>query len=573
MTTYKDIKAFLDDTLLSVKQPIQYVGNEIHVVHKNWESSHCKLCLIYPDRYEIGMSNLAVQIFYDRINNNTNHLLERAFIPAEDMTTAMKTAEIPLFSLESHQPMSHFDAIAFSISTELSYTNVLLAMDLANIALHNQDRLNDQAPIVIAGGGGVANPMPMSGFIDVFSLGDGEDCLEQICDIIYKAKLSGKTKSAILNQLNQLEFTYVPYFHTNKTVKRSIFMDFKSDIGISKPVIPLLKVVHNRFSVEIMRGCPRKCRFCQASWISKPVRKRPLNILEAQIKNLISNSGYGEISLSSLSASDYKNIAQLLENLDVLCTNQNVALSFPSLRIDTISNNFAFFAQKIRQTGMTLAPEAGSQFLRDVIDKSISEAEIMEAMILASQHTPKALKLYFMIGLPREEQQDIDELINLAFRIIDTIRPRKNKIVINVSNFVPKPFTPFQWLAPDSYESLKQKLQRFKKELRHPQLELRWTDPEVSLLEATLSRGNSETGELIEKAYNLGASFDAWFDKFSWETWQKAAAQLGTSMEILSQKTFEIQEELPWGFIRTGLSAGFLERELEKSLLVTRTSE
>ncbi|MDD5455841.1 MAG: radical SAM protein [Candidatus Margulisbacteria bacterium] len=565
------IQSFLKKNLLIVTKPIQYLGNEIYMQRKQWSTSKAKICLLYPDKYEVGMSNLAVNLFYTLINSYTKHSLERAFIPDLDMITLLKDNEVPLFSLESQKPLANFDALAVSFSTELSFTNALLALDLARIPRRSKDRLdNEQWPLIFAGGGGVMNPLPMSIFMDFFVLGDGEEVFKEICDKIHYFKYKKViTKIEILSELNNLDYIFVPLLNEEKKVFRHIYKDFADESYLEKPLIPLLKTVHNRFSIEIMRGCPRKCRFCQASYINKPVRIKPKEKLIKQVKNIIMNTGYDEISLSSLSSSDYPYIKQLLEELEPLCKEKQVSLSLPSLRMDTFSNDVSLMINKVRQSGVTLAPEAGSQFLRDVINKDLSEDEIISTAKIAAQNSGKSIKLYFMIGLPGETDQDVEDIVNLSFRIIREIKPAHNKVVVNVSNFVPKPFTPFQWAGQESIPEITRKLNFLKAQLRHHQLELRWTDPQVSQIEGLLSRGDEETGELIEQAYKNGAFFDAWYDHFRFDAWQKAIEQCGLKLEgYLTEKA--IKKPLPWDFVETGVKKEFLLKEYEKALALKR---
>lgn len=565
------IKKFLKQALINVKQPIQYLGNEMNAVTKSWATSRTKICLVYPDKYEVGMSNLAIQIFYDLINRHTRHLLERAFLPDDDMMTLLRQEHIPLFSLESKHSLQDFDMLAFSISTELAYTNVLLVIDLAGISKLSSERIgSEDQPLIIAGGGGIINPLPMSIFMDVIVIGDGEHLLEDISDMIYEMKhRQGLNKIELLTQLNQHPSLYVPMFHDlSKRIVRHHIRDFEAIPLLTHPIVPLLKVVHDRFSVEIMRGCPRKCRFCQASYISKPIRIKHKTQVMEQAKAIIQHTGYGELSLSSLSSSDYPGLIDLLHELHEICQAQHVAMSLPSLRVDSLSADISLMINKIRQSGVTLAPEAGSQFLRDVIHKDITRDDIFRTVKLASENSAKSIKLYIMIGLPREEHADIEAVVSMMFDLIEHIRPQRNKLIVNISNFVPKPYTPFQRVCQADRQELHEKLTYLKRHLRHPQLEMRWTDPELSVIEGILSRGDATVGKLILEAFRQGATFDAWYDHFDFKRWELAAEAMGVTLD--SFLYHPERSEVPWEFVDVGISRESLEKDYELSMAVSR---
>ncbi len=559
------INEFIDENLSKVRKPAQYIGHEFNIIRKDWDKAKAKICFVYPDRYEIAMSNLALQIFYDLINRKTEHLLERCFLPDEDMETLMKDKNASLFALESTKALREFDALAFSFSTELSFTNALLALDLAKMSLLSSERLEDNSqPLVYAGGGGVANPLPMSLFIDFFVIGDGEDSFLEVADLIYELKYTKKlSKKLILEELNKLDYVYVPMMG-KKTVKRAVYNGFDTEELLTDPLVPLIDVVHGRFSLEIMKGCPRICRFCQASYINKPLRLRDKNKLIEQGKKVIESTGYQELSLSSLSSGDYPQIIELLQELDEDCSKKSVSLSLPSLRVDSFTDGLSFMMNKVRQTGVTVAPEAGSQFLRDVMRKQVSEEDILRTAKFASENSNKAIKMYFMIGLPRETQKDLDAICELVYKIMHHIKPKKSKLIVNISNFVPKPFTPFQWCAQDSMELLDEKISFFKANLRHKQMELRWTDPELSQLESILSRGDEKVADLVLQAYKNGASFDSWYDRFDYKKWQLAAEQLGLDVNKYIAG-YGLDEQLPWDFIDMGVESNFLKAEYNKA--------
>lgn len=561
------IPPFLEDILSTVKRPIQYLGQELNVVRKEPEKGAIRIALVYPDKYEVAMSNLAVQLFYDRINRHSPHVLERVIIPDEDMIEALRTRSISLFSLETQRPLKDFDLIAFSVSTELALTNVLLALDLAQIPLKASDR-DETYPLIIAGGGGVMNPLPMSRFLDAIIIGDGEEALVDIADII--AKL-GKVKPLALSALDEKPWAFVPALHDRKrSLTRAVFSGFKEDTTLITPLVPLMKVVHDRYSLEIMRGCPRKCRFCQASYTSKPIRQKSAAALIEQGKAIIERTGAGELSLASLSSSDYKGLIELIHGLQTVCQEKQVALSLPSLRMDSLTSDMNLLINRLRESGITLAPEAGSQFLRDVIAKDLTLNDIEDAVKLASTNSGKSIKLYFMIGLPRETMADVEAINELAFHLIETIKPKKNKIVINVSSFNPKPYTPFQWCAQDDRETLNEKLNCLKRGTRHRQLELRWTDPELTWLEGILSRGDERVGDVIERAFRKGACFDAWYDHFQPDRWFEAMQEAGLP-ENEYQLPRDLDAPLPWGFVDMGIRLSVLKEDYQKAMTVERT--
>ncbi len=559
------IAEFIQRNLIKVRTPSQYIAHEMNMVKKDWANVKSKICLVYPDRYEIGMSNLALQIFYDLMNRKSEHVLERCFLPDDDMIQLLKEKNVSLFSLESNKGLKEFAALAFSFSTELSFTNALLALDLSFIPLLAKDREDDESiPLVYGGGGGVSNPLPMSAFFDFLVIGDGEDVFVEIADIIYELKnIKEFSKKQILQEINKKQWAYVPSLG-KKQIKRNIYNGFADEQLQIHPLVPLIDVVHGRFSLEIMKGCPRVCRFCQASYINKPLRVRDKDKLIEQGMKVIEQTGYEELSLSSLSSGDYPQIIPLLKELNQKCYERHVSLSLSSLRVDSFTDDLSSMMNKVRQTGVTIAPEAGSQFLRDVIKKQVSEEDILRTAKFASDNSSKSIKMYFMIGLPRETMKDLEELVALVYKIMDHIKPKKNKLIVNVSNFVPKPFTPFQWCEQDSVDMLEKKLSFLKSNLRHRQLELRWTDTHLSKLESILSRGDEKVADLVLQAYRNGASFDSWYDKFKYSIWDKSAEEIGLDVDKYL-KGYELNEELPWSFIDMGVASDYLVREYEAS--------
>lgn len=537
------------------------MGGEINSVTKDWSASKLKCAYVFPDKYEVGMSNVALHLFYEMINGYTEHVLERSFAPDNDMIDLLKRENIPLFSLENKKPLNEFDAIAFSFSTEVSFTNALLMLDLAKIPLFSKERIDLESPLIFAGGGGVVNPLPMQRFIDFFVIGDGEDLFEWVLDVIYDLKYNkSKNKLEILEELSNNNNIYVPLFYSGQKIKKHIFKNFDKKHYPVKPIVPFIKIVHNRFSLELMKGCPRQCLFCQASYLNSPVRLKDKDKLYEQGVKVLENTGYEELSLASLSSSDYPYLYQLANDLHKYADKNKVKLSLPSLRIDSYSEGASLMVNKVRESGVTLAPEAGTQRLRDVIRKKISEEDIFNAIKCASKWSKKGIKLYFMIGLPTETMKDIEGIVDLVYKLQAAIKPKRNKIIVNVSNFVPKPHTPFQWCGQDSKDDINKKLDYLKKSLRNKQIELRWTDADLSILEGVLSRGDEEVGELIYRAYKNGASFDAWYEVFDFSKWEQAAESLNLDLNKYLVE-HSVEDDLPWFFIEAAISHDRLRKD------------
>ncbi|GLI56510.1 B12-binding domain-containing radical SAM protein [Propionigenium maris DSM 9537] len=552
-----DIKKYL----LSVEKPAQYLGNEVNSVHK--KEFKANMCLYFPDIYEVGMSNVGIRILYSIMNNVEGFSLERGFSPMADMEEVMRANNLPAFSIESKTPLKEFDVLGFSFSYEMSYTNALNALDLAGIPLHSAERTEDD-PLVMAGGTCMMNPAPVEKFMDFIVIGDGEDVMPEIARRMVAN--AGRSREEKLMALDGLDGVYIPKIHRGKKrIKRAIVMDLNKAEYYDKQIVPYINIVHDRAAVEIQRGCTRGCRFCQAGMVYRPVRERTLENNLDLIGKTLDATGYSEVSLSSLSSSDYTKIGPLLETLQTKYGKDNLGIALPSLRMNPSSVEVAEKITSGKKTGFTFAPEAGSQRMRDVINKGVDEKEILdtaEAAVKAGWHT---LKFYFMIGLPYETDEDVAGIYELAQKVVDLCRPisKRLQITVSVSNFVPKPHTPFQWAEQMDFSEMERK-HKLLRELfdRKRHLGLKIHRMNTSYLEGFLSRGDERTGDLVEKAFRNGAKLDD--HRNTSEMWLSAIEELGLDeKKYLGERSFD--DELPWDVVDTGFSKEFLLRELKKA--------
>jgi len=547
---------------------------------KDWDRTSIRIALAYPDLYEIGMSNLALSILYELLNSQPDVLVERVFAPWADMATAMQAASIPLFSLESKHPLREFDIIGFSLGYELTYTNVLNMLHLAKIPVLASAR-DDSHPVIIAGGSTVVNPEPMADFIDFFVIGDGEEVLLELMECFRHWQGRGKSsaKKELLAEVATIPGIYVPSlyhweYQTNglpesitpvvaqarPSVERRVVS--KLPPPVTRPVVPYIEVVHDRGVIEIQRGCSRGCRFCQAGMIYRPVRERPQEEVLQAVGELIANCGYDEVSLLSLSSSDYSGIDELVGSISHRY--RNLAISLPSIRLDSFSVALVDSLSSRRKTGLTFAPEAGSQRLREVINKATTEDEIMETAATAFERGWTGLKLYFMLGLPTETNDDVADISHLVNKVHSLGRRAKGKqpqVRVSVSTFVPKPHTPFQWVAQEDEPQLNSKYELLKPGLRRRGVRLSWQDPEISLLEAALSRGDRRLGRVIYRAWELGSTFDAWSEHFNYGNWLRAFEDSGLEPGFYALRQRSLDEILPWAHIDVGITTSFLKRE------------
>jgi len=576
-----------DGVLHRVTKAARYTGGEWNSVVKDWESTEIRVVISYPDLYEIGMSNLGLAIIYDLLNRQPDVLAERVFAPWVDMEAEMRREGISLFSLESKRPVRDFDIFGFSLGYELTYSNVLNLLDLAGIPVVAAER-GDSLPLVIAGGSCAFNPEPVAEFIDLFVVGEGEEVVLELMDVFRRWKREGAgRKQELLREAARIPGIYVPSFYkvdyqSDGTVAsvRPIVAEAKPVIErrivdklppmLTRPIVPYLQVVHDRAAIEIQRGCHQGCRFCQAGMIYRPVRERTQEEVVKAVDELVRNCGYDEISLLSLSTSDYPGISDLVNTLSRRHRGDKLILSLPSLRLDTFSVALADSFQDGKKSGFTFAPEAGTEGLRRAINKGISEEGILQTIETAWERGWRSIKLYFMIGLPTETLSDIEGIVSLVRKIRNTGKGRIN-VRVNASTFVPKPHTPFQWVAQASQQELAERQQVLRAGLRKGGVHLSWQDPEVSLLEGALSRGDRRLAGVIQSAWKRGARFDAWSEHYSYEKWQDAFSQCGLGPYYYACRERPLEEVLPWVHIDTGIDVGFFKREYERTRMGLET--
>ena len=503
-----------ESLLLSVEKPSRYIGGEANAVRKGHAGAKLSFALAFPDTYEVGMSHLGLQILYTILNDIPGVVAERCFAPWPDMAERMKQAGIPLDSLESHTPLKRFDIIGFSLQYELSYTNVLNMLDLAGIPIRREERRAED-PLIIAGGPCVFNPAPMSRFIDAFAVGEGEEIIGEIAATVMNAKAKGVPRQQVLESLACLDGLYVPAIHQHgEIIYKRIITDLNRWRLPVCPVVPLMKTIHDRITLEIARGCTRGCRFCQAGMVWRPVREKNPETLIEMADRSIAATGHDEISLLSLSSGDYTYIEPLLSLLMDRYYRDRIALALPSLRVETLTQKLMDEIRRVRKTSFTLAPEAGTQKLRNIINKGNTEEELLDTVRGVFATGWKAVKLYFMIGLPGETPEDLEGITDLAYKALRAGKNR-NQVTVSLSTFVPKPHTPLQWSRQITMEETREKQDYFRQAIRNRNLSVKWHDYRMSFLEGILSRGDEQTGLIIEEAFHRGARFDGWSDLFN----------------------------------------------------------
>ena len=564
------IPGALDAILLSVEKPSRYTGGELNAVRKE-EAGRTKFALAFPDVYEIGMSHLGLQILYRILNNVPDVLCERCYAPWPDMEEQLRRHGLPLCSLESRRPLSDFDIVGFSIQYELSYTNLLMMLDRGGIPLKRRDR-DKRHPLVLAGGPSAFNPAPLEDFIDLFAIGEGEEMITEIARSVRESRMAGKDRNGQLESLAAIPGIYVPSIHSriSRIKKRTVANPDLWREPMS-PIVPLMKTVHDRISLEIARGCTRGCRFCQAGMVWRPVRERTPSVLEEMAEEMLKSTGHDEISLLSLSSGDYSRIEELLTTLMNRYYPRRIAMALPSLRAETITSGLIEDIRRVRKTSFTLAPEAGTQRLRDAINKGNTEEDLLSTTQKVFEAGWSGVKLYFMLGLPGEREEDLEGIIELAHRVLHTSKNR-GQVTVSLSTFVPKPHTPFQWERQIGIDEITERQDFFKRRIRNKKIHIKWHDARMSFLEGVFSRGGAETGALIEEAYRLGCRFDGWGDKLRFDLWEEAIRRTGIdAASYLRARSHD--EELPWDMIDCGLSREFLLAEAAKAQTETATPD
>lgn len=577
-----------DDILYRVEKPARYIGGELNSYNKDKNSVDIRYAFCFPDVYEVAMSHLGTKILYHLMNEREDTFCERCFAPWPDMEKLLRENNIPLGTLETKDSLSEFDILGFTLQYEMSYTNILNMLDMCNIPVRASKR-GEEYPIIMMGGPCAYNPEPLYDIADVFILGEGEEVTHDVLDV-YK-EMKGKSKAEYLRAISKIQGVYVPslydvnynedgtikemapkYEDVPKTVKKRIVSDFNANNSPEKFIVPYTEIIHDRIVIETFRGCTRGCRFCQAGMIYRPVREKTTEKLMEEIDVLVKNTGYQEISLSSLSICDYSNIQNLIFSLIEKYGEEKIGVSIPSIRIDAFSVDLIKEIQKVRKTGLTFAPEAGTQRMRDVINKGVTEEDLLRSARNAFESGWSTIKLYFVIGLPYETVEDVEGIAHLAEKVVEEyfhvprdVRKRGLRVTVSTSILVPKPFTPFQWAPMNQVAEVREKISSLRDAIKSKAINYNWHESALSYLEAVFARGDRKLCDVLVKAFEKGARFDGWNEYFNFELWQEAFEECGVYGEFYAYRERSYDEILPWDFIDIGVSKSYLISENEKA--------
>jgi len=592
MTIQKHINKedLFERILPRVERPVRYTGGELNSVIKDWDRTGARFLFAFPDVYEVGMSHLGLQILYAAVNSQPELLMERVFAPWKDMEQEMRREGIPLYSLESFRPAADFDMLGFTLQYEMSYSNILNMLELGGVPLWQKDR-GEEDPLVIGGGPCAFNPEPLADFFDLFLVGDGEEVLPRLLRLLAEHKAEGNwNRQEYLLEAAALPGVYVPSFYdveydetgriirfapnrpgVPETVGKALVKDLETAPFPEAPIVPFMDVVHDRIMLEVLRGCTHSCRFCQAGTVYRPVRERSRDLLLKQARALVESTGHEDISLTSLSTADHSQLESLVDALMDEYRDRKISISLPSLRIDTYSVGLSQKISSVRKTGLTFAPEAGSQKMRDVINKGVTEEDLIRTVEDAFRSGWHRVKLYFMIGLPFEEYEDLDGIVRLANIVLkrgkeiarETGSRQTIQVTVSASSFVPKPFTPFQWGGQDPLEVLREKQQYIRSRIRSGNLKFQYHNAETSHMEAVFARGDRRLGKVLHTAFTLGARFDGWDEFFDFSLWQQALEAHGLTSGQYAQKEFDLEERLPWDHLDPGVRKSYLAGELK----------